>query len=276
MGQIFYEMGFLATKDVEYYSVTNIIGEYVGYTGPKTQKLFEKVLGKVLFIDKAYWLADSSFGRDAVAEVTTILTLPRYKNKMVTILAGYNDEIDRLMTVNSGLTSRFPEVINFPSMSPEHCWELLFRRVKAIQESIDISLVKDNGEAAKRLCPIFAKLSHLPGWGNGRDVETLSENIVGHIIRSRPPSLVLTEETVSGEMNALLQERRRRASLVSAGRRASFASFRGNGRDESPERVQNLDLIATSGLTMDVQSHNINVNTMSRVEDVAGRGAPGP
>ncbi|KAI3331712.1 P-loop containing nucleoside triphosphate hydrolase protein [Xylariaceae sp. AK1471] len=275
MGQIFYEMGFLATKDVERCSTTNIIGEYVGHTGPKTQKVFEKALGRVLFIDEAYRLADSSFGRDAFAEVTTILTLPKYKNKMVTILAGYDDEIDHLMTVNPGLTSRFPEVINFPSMSLEHCWELLFRHVTAIQESIDVSLIKDNGEVAKRLCPIFAKLSLLPGWGNGRDVETLSENIVGHMMRSRPPSLVLTEETVSGEMNALLQERRRRAvagrrsSLVSAGRRGSLTSFlQGNGRDESPERVQSLDLIATSGPTMNVQSHNITINAMSRVEEL--------
>jgi hypothetical protein len=275
MGQIFYEMGFLATKDVERCSTTNIIGEYVGHTGPKTQKVFEKALGRVLFIDEAYRLADSSFGRDALAEVTTILTLPQYKNKMVTILAGYDDEIDRLMAVNPGLTSRFPEVINFPSMSPEHCWELLFRRVTAFQESIDVSPVKDNGEAAKRLCPIFAKLSLLPGWGNGRDVETLSENIVGHMMRSRPPLLVLTEETVSREMNVLLQERRRRTvagrrnSLVSAGRRGSLAPFlQRNGRDESPERVQDLDLVATSGPTMNVQSHNINVNTISRAGEL--------
>jgi SpoVK/Ycf46/Vps4 family AAA+-type ATPase len=256
MGQIFYDMGFLATKDVERCSTTDIIGEYVGQTGPKTQKVFEKALGRVLFIDEAYRLADTSFGKDALGEVTNILTLPKYKNKMVTILAGYDDEIDRLMTVNPGLTSRFPEVINFPSMSPKHCWELLFKRIKAIQENIDITPVKDNGDAAERLCPIFAKLSLLPGWGNGRDVETLSENIVGHMMRSQSPTLELTEETVLGQMNALLQERQRRAAAARL------------GRDEPSERVQELDLVATSGPTMNAQSHNIKVNAMSQVQEL--------
>lgn len=270
MGQIFYEMGFLATKDVERCSTTNIIGEYVGQTGPKTQKVFEKALGKVLFIDEAYRLADSSFGRDALAEMTDILTLPKHKNKMVTILAGYDDDIDRLMAVNPGLTSRFPEVINFPSLSPDRCWELLFRRISSLQGSIDVSQARDNVELADRLCPIFSKLARLPGWGNGRDIETLSENIVAHVMQSHPPSLLLTKETVTAEMNTLLQERRRRAKNTSGGRRASFTSSHpGNGRDDSPEHVQDQEWVATSAPVMNIQSHNINIDALSRIEELS-------
>lgn len=275
MGQVFYEMGILATKDVERCSTTNLIGGYVGQTGPKTQRVFEKALGKVLFIDEAYRLADSSFGRDALAEMITILTLPKYKNKMVTILAGYDDEINRLMTVNPGVTSRFPEVVDFPSMSSSNCWKLLFKRINAFKADIDVSLVENSSEAARRLCPIFTRLSRLPAWGNGRDVETLSENIVGDMMRSHPPSFVLTEEIVYSKMDALLQERQRRAaagnraSFASAVRRTSFASFfEGHGRDESPERVQDEDPVATSGPTMNMHSHNVDVTVTSRVEEL--------
>ena len=54
MGKVFYDMGFLAQAKVENCSATDMIGQYVGQTGPKVQKLLEKALGKVLFIDEAY------------------------------------------------------------------------------------------------------------------------------------------------------------------------------------------------------------------------------
>ncbi|KXJ89392.1 P-loop containing nucleoside triphosphate hydrolase protein [Microdochium bolleyi] len=280
MGQVFYEMGILATKDVERCSTTDIIGEYVGQTGPKVQRVFEKALGKVLFIDEAYRLADTSYGRDALAEMTNILTLPKYKDKMVTILAGYDDEIDRLMMTNPGLTSRFPENISFVSLSPENCWELLFKRAKAVQGSLDVSLVNDK-EAAKRLCPIFAKLSSLPRWGNGRDIETLSGTIVGNLMRSRPPSLIITEEIVSSEMNALLHDRQQRATTktTAAGSHTPSSSIStssppyppGNGGrdDEIPERVQGLDQTESVGPSVNAWSQVLNVNAASRVDELS-------
>ncbi|KAJ1322911.1 stage V sporulation protein K [Microdochium nivale] len=280
MGQVFYEMGILATKDVERCSTTDIIGEYVGQTGPKVQRVFEKALGKVLFIDEAYRLADTSYGKDALAEITNILTLPKYKHKIVTILAGYDDDIDRLMMTNPGLTSRFPENISFRSLSPENCWELLFKRAKSIQGSLDVSLVNDE-EAAERLRPIFAKLSSLPRWGNGRDIETLSGNIVGNLMRSRPPSLVITKEIVSSEMNAFLRDRQQRAttSTAAAGSHTPSSSIsissppylpEDGARDkgEPPERVQDLVQTESAGQSVNAWSQILNVNAASCVDEL--------
>jgi AAA+ superfamily predicted ATPase len=52
MGKVFYDMGFLAQAKVEQCSATDMIGQYVGQTGPKVQKLLEKAMGRVLFIDE--------------------------------------------------------------------------------------------------------------------------------------------------------------------------------------------------------------------------------
>ncbi|KAH7098469.1 P-loop containing nucleoside triphosphate hydrolase protein, partial [Auriculariales sp. MPI-PUGE-AT-0066] len=84
MGQVFCDMGMLSSGDVVESSASDLVGQYVGHTGPKTKKLFEKALGKI-----------------------------------VVILAGYTKDIDRLMTVNSGLSSRFPEEITFDNIAPE-------------------------------------------------------------------------------------------------------------------------------------------------------------
>ncbi|KAK4238069.1 P-loop containing nucleoside triphosphate hydrolase protein [Achaetomium macrosporum] len=258
MGQIFYAMGFLATPTVEHCSTSHLIGE---------------ALGKVLFTDEAYCLADSSFGRDALAEVAAILTRPRYRNKLVTILAGYEDDIDRLMAVNPGLTSRFPEVVDFPSLGPAECCELLFKRIKALQGGVDLAPVLEGGGggAVERICRVFGQLARLPAWGNGRDVETLAENVVAHMMRSRAPTLVLTEEIVVGQMEALRKERAKRA-----GRRASYLHVPayskgpgGHGRDDSPESVQDQDRTATSAPSLGVHSHNVNVNTTSRIQELS-------
>jgi AAA+ superfamily predicted ATPase len=52
MGKVFYDMGFLSQAKVEECSATDLIGQYVGQTGPKVQKLMEKAMGSVLFIDE--------------------------------------------------------------------------------------------------------------------------------------------------------------------------------------------------------------------------------
>ena len=264
MGQVFYEMGFLASKTVESCSTTQLIGEFVGHTGPKTQATFEKALGKVLFIDEAYRLADSSFGREALAEVTTILTLPRYKKKLVTILAGYDDEINRLIAVNPGLTSRFPEVVSFPSMSPENCCKLLFRHIKTLRKNLDIDSAESSRQVQRHLCSVFEDLSRLPGWGSGRDVKTVAENTVAYTMRSRPPLPVLTERVLYSELGALLKERQRR--VASLGK----ASRPGAEDEPEPEPAQDWAVTAaplTSLHTQDLQKDNSRITELSDDDD---------
>lgn len=117
-------MGLLATNQVYDCSATDLIGEFKGSTGPKTQKVFQRALGKVLFIDEAYRLNDDGHGKKALIEMLNILTKDAYKNKVVFILAGYNDDINGLLKVNPGLSSRFPEVMQFSNLTPKQCHEL--------------------------------------------------------------------------------------------------------------------------------------------------------
>jgi SpoVK/Ycf46/Vps4 family AAA+-type ATPase len=67
-------MGFLSSSKVEECSASDLVGQYVGHTGPKTKKLFEKALGQVLFIDEAYRLGEGRFAQEAVDELVGLLT----------------------------------------------------------------------------------------------------------------------------------------------------------------------------------------------------------
>ncbi|KAI0902726.1 P-loop containing nucleoside triphosphate hydrolase protein [Ustulina deusta] len=88
MGKVFYDMGFLAAKDVIECSATDLIGEYVGHTGPKTKRIFDTSLGRVLFLDEAYKLAEGPYGKEAMVEIVNNLAKDNYRNKLVVILAG--------------------------------------------------------------------------------------------------------------------------------------------------------------------------------------------
>jgi len=130
MGKVFYDMGFLATANVVDCSASDLIGQYVGQTGPKVKQLLDKALGSVLFVDEAYRLAGGHFAQEALDELTDSITKPQYAKKLVIILAGYEKDINRLMSMNPGLTSRFPEVVDFRNLTPTECVSLLQQKLK--------------------------------------------------------------------------------------------------------------------------------------------------
>lgn len=127
MGKVYYDMGFLSKAEVVSCSASDLVGEYIGHTGPKTRKLLESALGKVLFIDEAYRLSGGHFAQEAIDELVDSLTNERFFRKQIVILAGYDADINRLMSVNPGLTSRFPETIVFEPLPPQACLDLLIQ-----------------------------------------------------------------------------------------------------------------------------------------------------
>jgi hypothetical protein len=232
MGKVYYDMGFLAQAKVEICSATDMIGQYVGHTGPKVQKLLEKALGKVLFIDEAYRLAEGGFATEAMDELVDCLTKPKYAQKLVTILAGYDEDMDRLMSVNPGLTSRFPESIIFKHMEPETCFQLLTIALSGLQKkqkgSLDITVLTHPSTGLKKtVVELFGELSKSKSWGNARDVKYLAKTIFGKLISKPgplPKGLVLTERIVLETMKNMLQERSRRTVAAATSRHVSQLS----------------------------------------------------
>ncbi|EPS44029.1 hypothetical protein H072_1969 [Dactylellina haptotyla CBS 200.50] len=222
MGKVFYDMGFLAHAKVEQCSTTDMIGEYVGHTGPKVKKLLEKAMGKVLFIDEAYRLAEGGFATEAMDELVSSLTDPKYAQKLIVILAGYDEDIDRLMSINPGLTSRFPESVVFNHMNPGSCLELLTKILDDLKKRkkapLDLSVLKfPTVELRESILCLFRDLSQLKSWGNARDVKSLAKNMFGELISqvTEPiTQLVLTEDIIIKVMGSMFAERARRTEAA--------------------------------------------------------------
>ncbi|KAI1807173.1 P-loop containing nucleoside triphosphate hydrolase protein [Daldinia bambusicola] len=216
MGKVYYDMGFLADATVVNCSATDLIGQFVGHTGPKVQKKFDEALGRVLFIDEAYRLADGQFAKEAMDEIVDCLTKERYHNKLVVILAGYDNDINRLMNQNPGLTSRFPETISFPNLSPHHCRDLLLQCLQ--RKKLDTKDLEASPTLDAKLLSLFGKLAKTPSWGNARDVQTLTKSIFSKIMKSKTPdpTRMVPEDTVIDVIQSMLKERTERAKTAKA------------------------------------------------------------
>ncbi|RXW21350.1 hypothetical protein EST38_g4498 [Candolleomyces aberdarensis] len=215
MGQVYYDMGVLASAEVIECSASDLVGQYVGQTGPKTRKLFEKAVGKVIFIDEAYRLAEGHFAQEAVDELVTLLTDEAYKGKIIVILAGYDQDMKRLMTVNTGLSSRFPEWIAFHNMNPKDCINIVVKELKK-EKVVVLEFQDEESPEYSQMLSVIESLIKLPDWGNARDMVTLSAQIVRQALLSKIPSgtslLLSGPDAVSCALD-MLKQRRARAQV---------------------------------------------------------------
>ena len=108
-------MGMLSSGHLIEADRAALVGEYVGHTAPKTTAMFRKALGGVLFIDEAYSLVPqgqaTDFGREAIA--TLVKLMEDHRDAVVVIVAGYTAEMERFLSVNPGVASRFSRTITF-------------------------------------------------------------------------------------------------------------------------------------------------------------------
>ncbi|KAH8103941.1 P-loop containing nucleoside triphosphate hydrolase protein [Cristinia sonorae] len=217
MGQVFYDMGLLASAEVVECSASDLVGQYVGHTGPKTRALFEKAIGKVLFIDEAYQLSGGHFAQEAVDELVRLLTLPKFKGKLIVILAGYEDDINNLMKVNSGLSSRFPDQVYFKNMDADYCLKVVKKELD--KEKVDLpGLGDDTSDLYDDMRELIKNLAELKDWGNARDMMTLSKELINRALLSGVTSstaLVLSENDALDVMRKMLQDRQRRSRVAS-------------------------------------------------------------
>ena len=132
LGRIFAENGILRNGYFFEYMSRDLCGEYVGQTAPKTASICRDAYGSVLFIDEAYALysgeSNSDYGKEALA--TLISEMENHRDDMVVIMAGYKDDMDKLMEGNAGLRSRMPFQIDFPSYSKQQLTDIFMLMVK--------------------------------------------------------------------------------------------------------------------------------------------------
>ena len=123
---ILYENKILPTKRVVEVSREDLVAAYVGQTPIKTMMKIEEAMGGVLFIDEAYSLAvqesPGDYGHEAVA--TLIKAMEDRRGKFCVILAGYKNQMIKLLDTNPGFKSRIQFELDFPNYSRDELGQI--------------------------------------------------------------------------------------------------------------------------------------------------------
>lgn len=175
IGKLFLRMNVLSKGHLIEAERADLVGEYIGHTAQKTRDLVKKALGGILFVDEAYSLGrggEKDFGKEAID--TLVKHMEDKQHEFILILAGYSREMDDFLTLNPGLHSRFPLVIDFPDYSIEQLMEIGQRMLKEKEYTL-------SHEAEKKLRDhlIWVKSAFSPaGFSNGRYVRNVLEKSI--------------------------------------------------------------------------------------------------
>ncbi len=126
LGKIFKAMGILENGHVVEVDRSGLVGQFIGETAVKTDKIITDALGGILFIDEAYTLKKPGISSDFGQEAIDILLkrMEDLRGKFVVIAAGYPGPMKDFVDSNPGLQSRFTHTFIFEDYQPDELLEI--------------------------------------------------------------------------------------------------------------------------------------------------------
>lgn len=174
VAEIYRDLGVLKKGHLVETDRSGLIGEYVGHTAVKTNKIIDSALDGVLFIDEAYSLIpdyDTDYGKEAVA--TLLKRMEDDRDRLVVILAGYTKEMQTFIESNPGLKSRFSRYIEFQDYSAEELYEIFMFNLKQFEYRLSEGAVEP---LKKYFSDVVANKDS--NFGNARFVRNLFEKSI--------------------------------------------------------------------------------------------------
>lgn len=172
MSRIYHSLDILSKGQLVEVDRSGLVAGYVGQTALKTQKVIEKAMGGVLFIDEAYALngkSENDFGQEAID--TILKAMEDHRDDLVVIVAGYTELMGRFIHSNPGLESRFNRFLMFEDYTPEQMVAIFKMQCKkgcyVLAQGTE-ELVRD----------FIAEESADDSFGNARGVRNLFEHIL--------------------------------------------------------------------------------------------------
>jgi SpoVK/Ycf46/Vps4 family AAA+-type ATPase len=189
IGEIYHDLGLLKRGHLVEARGGDLVAEYVGGTAIKTNSVIDQALDGVLFIDEAYTLTEAERGGFGQEAVDTLLTrMEDERGRLVVIVAGYPEKMEKFRRSNPGLPRRFPEenVISFPNYSPADLWKILSEML--LQRNIPIT-----GAVEQALIEIIQGMYNMreETFGNAGEMRNLADALerkrASRIVQNRMP-----------------------------------------------------------------------------------------
>ncbi|WP_188302753.1 AAA family ATPase, partial [Streptomyces sp. CBMA123] len=175
LGRVFHALGLLSGDHLVEAQRADLVGEFLGQTAVKANDLIDSALDGVLFIDEAYSLSNSGYTKgDAYGDEALQVLLKRAednRDRLVVILAGYPEGMNRLLATNPGLNSRFTTRVDFPSYRPNELTAIGAALAGRDGDGWD----EDAAEELASICTHVVREGWIDELGNGRFIRTLYE-----------------------------------------------------------------------------------------------------
>jgi len=144
LGEIMESIGYLDSGHVVEVDRAKMVSPYQGETPKVVDRLCDKAMGGILFVDEAYTLAplSQSGERDnqgAQALEQLMKRMEDDRGKFVVIAAGYRTEMENLFRINVGFRSRFSYFLNIDDYTPDQLFQIMevFAQDKKYQFAAD-------------------------------------------------------------------------------------------------------------------------------------------
>ncbi len=209
LGKIFKAMGLLKNGHVIEVDRSGLVGQYIGETAQKTNKVINEALGGVLFIDEAYSLKKSDNQQDFGQEAIDILIkrMEDNENEFVVIAAGYPQEMNAFINSNPGLKSRFTHFFNFDDYTPDELLDI-FKLISSKEEYT----IKDGAldQLKKQFINLYRKRDK--SFGNARLVKNYFNEAKIHLSKRylKMPVVKRTKEAMTTiyeeDISSILEE----------------------------------------------------------------------
>jgi type VII secretion ATPase EccA len=139
VGRIYKDLGVLKKGHTVETDRGGLVAKFMGQTALKTDTVIQQALDGVLFIDEAYSLVPedgngSDYGQEAIS--TLLKRMEDYRDRLVVIIAGYKNEMQRFIDSNPGLQSRFNRYIDFPDYTGGELAEIFKMYMKKNQYTL--------------------------------------------------------------------------------------------------------------------------------------------
>jgi SpoVK/Ycf46/Vps4 family AAA+-type ATPase len=200
LGRIFAALGLLVRPEVVEAHRADLVGEHLGSTAIKTNKLIDSAMGGVLFVDEAYSLHNEGYsGGDAFGAEAVQTLLKRAeddRDRLVIVLAGYPEDMDRFVRSNPGLGSRFSTRVTFPSYRPEDLVRIAVLLAEQAGDVFDSGAVEALGTIFTQAC----EAGRIDELGNGRFARSLFERACA----CRDVRVVRLEQATAHDLTTLI------------------------------------------------------------------------
>jgi type VII secretion ATPase EccA len=219
LGKIYAGLGIVRHPEIIEVKRADFCGEHIGASGPRTNELIARSLGRILFMDEFYSLVErhqdgrpDMIGMEAVNQLLVALEVHRFD--FCFIGAGYEKEVDEFLTVNPGLAGRFNRKLRFESYAPDELVEIAVRYGEPRATVIEPAAREALNIACKTLRAYLA-----PDGSHGIDVMQngrFARNVVERAERSRDSRVAAQHRTDKGSVTVEDLETLRTQDIVAA------------------------------------------------------------